>query len=268
MSGRWYTWFLEKGLTKDQEAAFYRDVQDHVAGEAWHALRGLAINTQLWDEADQYLSLSRSFGTTHDPFQGERVEKPHIREWTGKVQELHWKQNQVHFRVQLDDGEFPVWVDIPLEAIVSTRSTGFPKVAYNPEQMVYFELKWILSLQKEAGKTIDPELEAFLGTWTVEERHARLFPTNFRPKTWPFAETSFNADASKDQAWIDQWIEAIIAQMNEDIPSRCKPPYHHVIEWDFDDRILNFDHPVIQAYKGWRERYPSVVPGRAFIPIR
>jgi hypothetical protein len=267
MSGRWYTWFLEKGLTKEQEAAFYRDVQDYVAGEAWHALRGLAINTQLWDEADQYLSLSRSFGTTHDPFQGERVEKPHIREWTGKVQDLHWKDKKVYFRVQLDEGNVPVWVDIPLEAIVSTRSTGFPKVAYNPEQFLYFELKWIVSLQKELGISTHPELEAFLGTWTQEERHARLFPKNFRPKTWELAQASLDPNTTIDGVFINQWIQAVIEQMEEDIPSRCKPPYHHVLEWNFDDRILQFTHPIIDAYQQWRKRYPNIVPGRAFIPI-
>ena len=69
----------------------------------------------------------------------ENALKNHISgRWTVKVQELHWKHNKVHFRVQLDDGEFPVWVDIPLEAIVSMRSTGFPKVAYNPEQFLLF----------------------------------------------------------------------------------------------------------------------------------
>jgi hypothetical protein len=60
----------------------------------------------------------------------------------------------------------------------------------------------------------------------------------------------------------------MINDMLTQIETQCKGMYHHAIEWDLDSSILEKNHPLIYAYLGMRKRFPNMVPGRAFVPVR
>jgi hypothetical protein len=60
----------------------------------------------------------------------------------------------------------------------------------------------------------------------------------------------------------------MINDMLTQLERQCKGMYHHALEWTIDESILKVNHPFIHAYLGMRKRFPNMVPGRAFIPVR
>jgi hypothetical protein len=63
-------------------------------------------------------------------------------------------------------------------------------------------------------------------------------------------------------------LTMMINEMTTVFPQRCKPPYHHVFEWQIDPKILERKHPLIEQYSKLRHAFPNIVPGRAFIVVK
>jgi hypothetical protein len=84
------------------------------------------------------------------------------------------------------------------------------------------------------------------------------------------------------QSLVRQWIDSntidptrvqllqtmMINDMLTQLEIQCKGMYHHAMEWNLDAIILKKNHPLIYAYLGMRKRFPNMVPGRAFVPVR
>jgi hypothetical protein len=60
----------------------------------------------------------------------------------------------------------------------------------------------------------------------------------------------------------------MINDMLTQIETQCKGMYHHAMEWNLDASILKKNHPLVHAYVGMRKRFPNMVPGRAFVPVK
>jgi hypothetical protein len=60
----------------------------------------------------------------------------------------------------------------------------------------------------------------------------------------------------------------MINDMLTQLERQCKGIYHHALEWTIDESILKENHTFIHAYLGMIKRFPKMVPGQAFIPMR
>ena len=63
-------------------------------------------------------------------------------------------------------------------------------------------------------------------------------------------------------------LTIMIDEMTTLFLQRCKPPYHHVLEWEIDANLLERKHALIQHYLKLRRAFPNIVPGRAFIVVK
>ena len=71
-----------------------------------------------------------------------------------------------------------------------------------------------------------------------------------------------------DPTSVHMFQTMMINDMIPQLERQCKGVYHHALEWVIDESILKGNHPFIHAYLGMRKRFPKMVPGQAFIPVR
>lgn len=259
MSGRWSIWFLEVGMSKAVYEKHKQDVEEMVRRSTWRAIFRLYVDFRLWEEGKVFQNL---FSPIQSGWYGKT--EPHwihFGDVAGKIMFVHFIQDVEYLRfITCDENQA---IDIPVKAVVSTSSAGFPKVAYSAEQYLVGYLGWLEAFQ-EANQGHFDQLHAL---------QAQLTSVNFseviyaRVKDLSRYLLSESHPKEEIQLWIDQLEKIMIEEMVLTIPNRCKPPYHHVVEWHIDERVFQKDKPLIKAYLKMREQFPSIVMGRSFIEV-
>jgi len=250
--GRSFMWFLEER----SEASYRQHHQDEVESAkhlAWRCLKGIVVDKRLFPEANQYPQL----------FEGFNAKTPnahHYAEITGKVQWLKHIDGVDYLTLVPEDAP-AMTILIPLTAIVSVRSTGFPKVAYNVEQYI-MGYAYILEVLTKGWQDV---------TSVVQALQPLMHPKNF--STAVFDAINKIMDGLKQGQFITApTIQALEALMIDDmlasIPEQCKGMYHHALEWNVSPSVFEQDSLLMQAYLKMRKKYPNMVPGRAFIPVK
>jgi hypothetical protein len=257
--GRWFTWFLEPR----SDASYQRHHSEEIESAkhlSWRCLIGVVVDKRLFPKANEYPQLFRGF-TSSFPAHPPQPWWQHYAEVTGKGQWLIRLNGEDYLTLVCDDE--PMTLTIPLKAIVSSRSTGFPKVAYNVERylLAYLEM---LMLFTDATMTQEARL------LQVTELQSTLLEVNYPLPILAIIQ-------SLVRQWIDrntidptrvQLLQTMmINDMLTQLEIQCKGMYHHAMEWNLDASILKKNHPLIYAYLGMRKRFPNMVPGRAFIPV-
>jgi hypothetical protein len=258
--GRWFTWFLE-----DRGEARYRRHLEAVAKEArhlaWRALIAVVVDKRLYPEADKHRTLFRPMTTSY-PRSEPQPWWQHYAEVSGRGQWLVHRDGEDYLTLACEDK--PVVLSIPLKAIVSYRSTGFPKVAYNVEQFLIGYLTPLVlfadtTLSKKARQNKVGDLESTM----LEENYPLPILELLKnyANQWRLGMT-IHADL------VHHLQTMMIKDMETQIERQCKGMYHHAIEWHVDPMILKNVHPLVKAYRRIREARPNLVPGRAFISVK
>jgi len=259
MAGRWSIWFLEAGMSDAVYAQHKQDVEQEVRRNTWRAIYRVYVDFRLWEEGKLFQNL---FSPIESGWYG-KIEPHwvHFGDVAGKIMFLHLKNGVEYLRFITSDENQAM--DIPVKAIVSTSSAGFPKVAYSAEQYLVGYLGWIEAFQ-EANQGNFSNLHAL---------QFQLSSVNFselvyaRVKDLSRYLLSESHPKAEIQLWIDHLETLMIEEMVSTIPGRCKPPYHHVVEWHIDERVFQKNTPLIQAYLKIRAQFPSIVMGRSFIEV-
>ena len=264
---RFYDWFFEEEGTPayKQQYAF---VQQGLESFAWKALRGLVVDTRLWVGDHTWLRFAK-------PVDSHHVRGQFFVEFTGQ---LRWVYDDKGTRwFDFVDNDTHTRFPFPLTAIVSYRSTGFPKVAYSSEQYLigYITiLNWLEVL-------IDPTVHVFYPA----ERRLPIFKEGFhlstiRPHNMHRDVYAIYAslvqeiqqgrmnDGDTMRPWYDKLYTVMVETMKADMVEHNKPPYHHTIEWHMDERILHYNHPFVKEYLALRKQYPTMIVGNGFIEVK
>ena len=259
MSGRWSIWFLEAGMTKEVYDKHKQDVEEGVRRNTWRAIFRLYVDFRLWEESKQFQNL---FSPIESGWYG-KVEPHwvHYGDVAGKIMFLHFIQDVEYLRFITSDENQAI--DIPVKAVVSTSSAGFPKVAYSAEQYLVGYLGWLEAFQ-EANQGHFEKLKALQLQLTSVNFSELIYA---RVKDLSRYLLSESHPKEEIQLWIDHLEKLMIEEMVVTIPSRCKPPYHHVVEWHIDETVFQKDTPLIRAYLKIRAQFPSIVMGRGFIEV-
>jgi hypothetical protein len=253
--GRWFTWFLEdRGQARYQRHR--QDVMQEAKHLAWRALIAIVVDIRDYPEAKDYPTLFSPFHSAYPPAQ-KRADWIYYQEVSGKGQWLAKTEQGYTLTLQTRD-RGPNLV-IPLGAIVSYRSTGFPKVAYNVEQFILGYQSWIDALitynqDQQQGKAMIDHLIPY------------LIPENYASDIYTCLLNMVNIikeNKSIDSGIIKALETSMIIDMKARIPQQCKGIYQHALEWQVDSKILNQDSLIIHAYRSLREQYRSMVPGWA-----
>lgn len=258
--GRWFTWFLEPR----SEASYQKHHREEIESAkhlAWRCLIGVVVDLRLYPQAKDYPRVLKGF-TSSFPEHPPQPWWQYYAEVTGKGQWLIRLDGEDFLTLVCD--EEPIELTIPLKAIVSSRSTGFPKVAYNVEQFLiaYFSL---LALFTDAEMTQEARLHQ------ATTLHPLLVEPNFPLPILHMLEPlvrSLLEGRPIDPTSVHMLQTMMINDMLTQLERQCKGMYHHALEWTIDESILKVNHPFIHAYLGMRKRFPNMVPGRAFIPVR
>ena len=259
MAGRWSIWFLEGGLSKALYDKHKLDVEQSVRKNTWRAIYRIYVDFRLWEAGRGLQSL---FTPITSGWYGEaQPHWIHFGDISGKTMFLHTIDNIDYLRFISSDNQHSM--DIPVKAIVSTGSAGFPKVAYSVDQYLVGYLGWLDAFE-EAN-------QGRLGLLVALQ--AQLHQENFSEDIYPRIKdlSRYLLSESHPSNEIQHFIQNLQSQMVEEmvqvIPTRCKPPYHHVIEWHIDKHVLTRNHPMIQMYLTMRKKIPSIVLGNRFIEV-
>ncbi len=259
MSGRWTVWFLEKGLSKADYDQHKQDVEQLVSKSTWRDLYRIYVDFRLWEEGKVYQSL---FSPIREGWYGEaQPDWIHFGDIAGKIMYRHFKGSIDYLRFISSDERQSM--DIPVKAIVSTSSAGFPKVAYSVDQYLIGYLGWLDAFVAANQGNLKP----------LQVLQFQLTNENFSEDIYPRVKdlSRYLLSESHPAQEIDMWIRNLERQMIEEmfrvIPTRCKPPYHHVLEWRLDPKILERKHPLVEAYLKIRAAIPNIVMGRGFIAV-
>jgi hypothetical protein len=101
----------------------------------------------------------------------------------------------------------------------------------------------------------------------------QLCPENFSDEIYPRIKDLSryllieSHPANEIQWWIQHLQHQMVLEMEQVIPTRCKPPYHHVIEWQVDPTVLKRKHPIMDMYITIRKKIPNIVLGNSFIEV-
>ena len=259
MTGRWVVWFLEEGLTRSRYLKHKQDVEESVRKDTWRGMMRLYVDVRLWEEGKKHQSWFTSvdggwYGTA----------KPHwIHYWeiSGQSMFLH-KIRDVEYLRFIPHGE-DVALDIPINAVVSTGSSGFPKVAYSADQYLIGYLGWLDAFHEAVAGNLSP-LQLLQGQQLPENFSKIVFEQITVLSTYQFNKTDL---AKEVNLLIQRLQQSMIQEMLEIVPTRCKPPYHHVVELNNVSTILRRKHPLVETYLSLRRQFPNIVMGRAFIDV-
>jgi hypothetical protein len=251
MAGRGYLWFLEEQEGSHAYQRFYDDVQSSLAKTAYRALVGFVIDMRLWPEAKEVCHGLKPFDASWQA--NPQPHWQHYREITGKALAVYSNQGQDYFQWVIDGDQHTI--ALPLKAIVSERSTGFPKVAYAIEQYVQGYVQW---------------LDAF-ASWIEGDRQAliQLMPQlrveNFSAHIYQEVKNlvTLCQESNDTKASLNKHLKTLTLTMArsmiEEVPGRCKPPYHYPLEWGTPSALLRRDHVLVRTYRTLKEVYPGMV---------
>ena len=259
MAGRSSIWFLEEGLSKAVYDKHKLDVEQSVRKNTWRAIYRLYVDFRLWEKGKVFQSL---FAPIASGWYGQaQPHWVHFGDIAGKTMFLHAIDNQDYLRFITSDTNQTI--DIPVKAIVSTESAGFPKVAYSVDQYLVGYLGWLDALE-----------EANQGDWeSLTKLQSQLFAENFtetiyaRIKDLSRYLLSESHPANEIKMFVQSLQDQMVLEMEQVIPTRCKPPYHHVIEWHVEPSVLKRNHPIINMYFTIRKKIPNMVLGNSFIEV-
>jgi hypothetical protein len=254
-------WFLEKSLSEATRKGHLKDVQSSIRDSTWRCLYTIAVDFRLWEEGRQHPSLFKSFqGGWYGTIQPDWH---HYGEMSGKTSFLYEDQGIAYLR--FFEHSTKTMLDIPIHAIVSSCSSGFPKVAYSVDQYIEGYVGWLDALE----------------AWQLGQREPilslkpQLLKENFSPIVFEKVVSiyqSFIQNPPHEGMTLANEIQNLLGLIMEEMtilfPQRCKPPYFHMIEWDVDAIHLERKHPLIEHYLQLRKTFPNIVPGRAFIIIK
>lgn len=266
---RWYDWFLEEKEGSGVYQHHYQDVQSSLGSFAWKALKGLVVDTQRWTTDKAWLDLASPVDKNHP--KGHRYV-----EFMGQIRWVYTIKGDLW--CDYVDSDTNKTFPFPLTSVVSYRSTGFPKVAYSSEQYLigYLTiLNWLEQLMDRKrlvyytrDKGINIHKDGF--------HLAMLLPQNMHRDVYTIYKDLMDElrcgikinHFSKIRPWYDKLLEAMVRTMQDDMVEHNKPPYHHTIEWHLDERVLAYDHPLVQAYLALRQQYPRMIVGNGFIEVK
>jgi hypothetical protein len=258
--GRSFTWFLQ-----EQDEVRYQLHHQAVIQEArslaWRCLIGVVIDQRLFPGIAAYPTFITPIKETYPPL----PPKPwwqHYVEVIGKGQWLSCEQGEDVLTFVCEGQTAPL--SIPLRAIVSYRSAGFPKVAYNVEQ---FLIAYISILEWLETTILTRGFDSLDAT----RIHSRLNSENYPRHILTMIKqlVSFVLDGQKlNPEDFQRLEESMIQDMQTQIPLQCKGMYHHAMEWDVPEGILQSNHPLVQAYLQLRKSYPNIVPGGSFVRVK
>jgi len=261
MAGRYYVWFLEKGLSEAKRIEHLEDVQSSIRDSTWRCLYTIAVDFRLWPEGRKHPSLFKSFqGGWYGTIQPNWH---HYGEISGKTSFLHEDQGIAYLR--FFEHSTKTMLDIPIHAIVSSCSSGFPKVAYSVDQYIEGYLGWLDAFEAWKMGKREPLLE----------RQPQLLKENFSDIVFETLKgmnlvliQKIEIEAFNLNYETQRLLTIMMDEMTTLFLQRCKPPYHHVLEWEIDANLLERKHPLIQHYLKLRRAFPNIVPGRAFIVVK
>jgi hypothetical protein len=265
MSGRWTTWFLEDGLSREMYRKHKREVEASMQTNTYRDLIRVYVDFRLWPDGRRHQTL---FEQVSDDRAGV-----HYGELTGKTGYL-FQVKQTYFLKVIESDSATV-LDIPIHAMVSYSSSGFPKVAYRVEQYLEGYLTWLTYFQAVIDHRDTPQQHRD----KLAVLQPQLLPENFSQKVFPlvregvkfvhaYLDQPHNEDAiEKLKAILQSLTDVMIVSMKEDVVARCKPPYLHLIEWHTNQALLTNDHRLVKAYLHIRKVVPAIVMGFAFIPV-
>ena len=228
---------------------------------AWRCLIGVVIDQRIFPDIAAYPNLITHFKETYPPL----PPKPwwqHYVEVTGKGQWLSCEQGEDVLTFVCEGQETSL--SIPLKAIVSYRSAGFPKVAYNVEQ---FLIAYVSILEWLESTILTGEYGSLNATRIRSRLNSKNYPGHILVQIQSLV--SFILDGQKLKLEDLQPLEnSMIQDMQTQIPLQCKGMYHHAIEWDVPEGILQSNHPLVQAYLQLKKSYPNIVPGGSFVRVK
>lgn len=266
--GRSTVWFLEKDLTEEMYQLHKREVEQSLKHSTWRSLMAIIIDTRLWQPWNQDASMLQDVLNQTDPW-SSRV-PTYYREIRGRIT-FYWQdhQGQGYLRIILDKDHQTIF-DCPIQAMISYRSTGFPKIAYSPEKYLIGYRIWLDYLKKEECQEpidlINWTHDIPLTSWLLEVNFSTMVYEGIlrlitlKKSMMKHHQASWNHE-------IQQLQTLMIQEMNKDIPEHNQSMYIYTIEWFMDARLLQLSHPLMEAYLSLRVRYPNMVLGKAFIPV-
>jgi hypothetical protein len=264
---RWYDWFLDEEEGTHAYTEQYASVQDGLEHCAWKALKGLVVDTRLWVGDETWLRYAKPVDIHHPRGQW-------FVEFTGQLRWVYHDQGLNWF--DFVDNDTHTSFPFPLKAIVSYRSTGFPKVAYSSEKYVigYVSiLHWLDLIMGQRAWLIDlppppnrANHEHFYFNILPENLHQDVY-TSYQ-KLIEFMKCAKVVNGVELHIYYDDLYRSMVRSMNEEMIEHNKPPYHHTIEWHLDARYLQNVHPFLEHYRALRKLYPSMIVGNGFIEIK
>lgn len=271
MSERYYVWFLEAGIAKEAYAEQLADVEALMLRNAWRAIYTVAVDFRQWDEGHLYWKYFKTFESGW--YGTKQPEWDYFAEINGKINQIVERKGVKWIRFQYGAKPTNI-IEIPIKAVVSSCSCGFPKVAYSAEQYLVGYMQWLSAFEFFISEH---------GSQSAVNHLTNLKPEflseNFPAGIWNQMELLMvDLENSVHHPWTDATIARLTASveslrsmmidgMRKDFASRNKPPYHHIIEWQIDQTILRSQDPLILAYMELRRAYPSVIVGNAFIEV-
>jgi hypothetical protein len=269
--GRSVAWFLEEGLTKEDYRKHKHDVERSLQLSTWRSLMAIIIDTRLWPGINDHPMLHERVMRDTEPWNNHTP--IHFREIRGRITIL-WRDDQgrLYLRIILDHDHQSI-LDCPIEAMISDRSTGFPKVAYNPEQYLLGYRMWLdyLTSTKDA---LHDEVNAWangitLTQWFIKENFSMNVYEQIR-SLLALKQSFDNPSKVFHEVWhkeIKRLETTMVQEMLQDIPNHNQSMYIHTIEWFMNPRLLQGHHPLTEAYLRLRQTYPRMILGKAFIPV-
>ena len=249
--GRSVLWFLDTSLSPHTIRRFYRETQSCGYGLIFRGLIRALVDEMAWKKLNPSIQLDDyPYVSTKDEH-GKDWFHPY-RELCGKGQMMFVEKGKKYIQFLTDKPR--AILNIPFSVIRSTYSSGFPKVAYLPDQ-------YLIGLQ--------PILEAFskaLSTGTDINYEWKFFqsanfdtPVFLMLAEWKELYQRYQKSMPKDvfntlAALLD--VVTLLAKetMMIKIIRYPKSPYHGMIEDMFDLSLLKHDHPITVHYKQLRTR--------------
>jgi hypothetical protein len=250
--GRSFMWFLEPR----SEASYqlhHQDVIDDVPYLAWRCLKGIVVDKRLFPEANQYPQLLKGF-TSKVP------NAEHYAEITGKGQWLK-RIDAVDYLTLVSDDAPNTIIHIPFKAIVSNRSTGYPKVAYNVEQYL-IGYRYILKVLTEGLHD---------STVVLSYLEPLMFSRNFSPVVYDAIKKildEIKLGKQLTQTTVQTLESLMVEDMLTSIPQQCKGMYHHALAWHVRSSSYQGTDPIAVNFRKLLIQFPNILPGRAFVPVK
>jgi hypothetical protein len=249
-----YLWFLDSKMSKVDYDRQLQEMYHNVKHLIWRQYIGVAVDTRRFSTYVRYQDCFRKFDSSwKDPYDSNW---DHYQEVTGKGLYRIEKLGKPHLR--MFECQRNQVIDIPFDAIVSSRSTGYPKVAYSADE---FLMGFISVLN-----VLD---DLFVLPFTIASSHydelmSWFHPDNFSKDIFPHIKALIQ-DAYKAASLLDiqqfpslkdryeLLIHQMIDHMEKVIPTYCRGMYHNMVESKKEIQLLPQHHPILVEYRRIRK---------------